>query len=59
MKVNLENHNFLLNLAFNQKISEAWFQLDIMNFENIITGIHFNNKKKDNQKLKHGGKELK
>ena len=23
--------------------------------ENIITGIHFNNKK-DNQKLKHGGK---
>ena len=27
-------------------------------FENIITGIHFNNKK-DNQKLKHGGKQLK
>ena len=24
-------------------------------FENIITSIHFNNKK-DNQKLKHGGK---
>ena len=27
-------------------------------FENIITGIHFNNKN-DNQKLKHGGKQLK
>ena len=27
-------------------------------FKNSITGIHFNNKKY-NQKLKHGGKELK
>ena len=26
-----------------------------ISFENIITGIHFNNKK-DNRKLKHGGK---
>ena len=26
-------------------------------FRNIITDIHLNNKK-DNQKLKHGGKEL-
>ena len=30
-------------------------QFSIVSFENIITGIHFHNKK-DNQKLKHGGK---
>ena len=29
----------------------------IFRFKNIITSIHFN--KKDNQKLKHGGKKLK
>ena len=35
-----------------------WYKSYIIEFKNIITGKHFNNKK-DNQKLKHGGKELK
>ena len=35
-----------------------WENKTLNAFENIVTGIHFNNKK-DNQKLKHGGKELK
>ena len=30
----------------------------ILAFKNTVTGIHFNNKK-NNQKLKHDGKELK
>ena len=43
------------NQALKYNASIKILKIDEISFENIITGIHFNNKK-DNQKLKHGGK---
>ena len=50
-----ENFVYVLNVWPLLLLVKIAFQNTIIQFENIITGIHFNNKK-DNQKLKHGGK---